>query len=60
MPRPIIKQTHTEEQVDPIVAAARYRALRHIWDLRGPATASVAFAYIMSRRDGTAEENPEE
>jgi hypothetical protein len=59
MARPITKQTRDEEQVDPIVAAARYRALRHIWHLRGPATASVAFAYIMSR-DGTAEEHPEE
>jgi hypothetical protein len=58
MPRPMTKQTH-EEQVDPIVAASRYRALRHIWDARGPATASVAFSYIMSRRDDTAEERDE-
>jgi hypothetical protein len=58
MPRPITKQTRDEDQVDQIVAAARYRALRHIWDARGPATASVAFSYIMSR-DGGAE-HPEE
>jgi hypothetical protein len=58
--RTVTKQTRDEDQVDPIVAAARYRALRYIWELRGPATASVAFSYIMSRRDGTAEEHPEE
>jgi len=51
--------THNEDQIDPIVAAARYRALRHIWDLRGPATASVAFSYIMSRRDAAVEEQSE-
>jgi hypothetical protein len=59
MPRPITtKQTRDEDQ-NQIVAAARYRALRHTWDLRGPTTASVMLAYMMSRRDSAAEEREE-
>jgi hypothetical protein len=56
---PATQQTHDEEHVDSIVAAARYRALRHIWDLRGPATASVAFSYIMSRDSAVGEQSEE-
>jgi hypothetical protein len=58
MPRAATHPLHDEE--NSTVAAAKYRALRHIWELRGPATASVAFSYIMRRRDGAAQEQSEE
>lgn len=60
MPRPVIEQQQILRDEEPtVVAASKYRALRHTWDLRGPETALAMFSYMMSRRDRAAEDRQE-
>lgn len=54
------KRNREDEHLSTLVAAAKFRALRRVWDARGPVTAGIAFSYVMSRRDHAAEEQSDE